>query len=584
MRNLSYNHKNKHQMKRINFSLLALLCILTMSCNGIGSKNSEQLLLLGNVITMDSEKPEAEAVLVKDGLIAFVGSKEEALKLCDSKTTIKDYGEASIYPGLMESHAHGIGAASRYLQADLSSVNAMEGTTMDDFVQTMKKYMEENPGLPLYKGAGWTPKDKEPTAAMLDAICPDVPMLLNTEDGHSMWINTAAMKQFGIDASAVQKYGTDCIRVDKDGNPTGYLSETPAIALLGQLSMSKEEAKKGLLKWQEKAFSCGFTATTEAALFIVTPFAAEAYQELCDEGKWKLRTYAVHTIGEDVPDEDVDSALNDIMELHKKYNGEYFKVTGTKVFMDGVVEAHTGWLDEEYSDQPGYFGLKRCPEVSRVAKIVAFNNRNGMLVHFHAVGDGASRVVAEGIAQAAKETDVMDGRNAVAHLQLVKPEIIRMFAEYNIIPVVAPLWSPKEPILFDYTVKYIGKDRAESQYPIKSFIDAGCKINFHSDFPVSPAMDAPKSIYTAVTRTRKDLGPDYACNLSEAITRQQALEAMTNNVAYSWHEEDRMGSIAPGKIANFAIFNTNFLKDDLDALWDAQLQATYVDGKVVYGE
>lgn len=566
-------------MKRYFFSLLLGAALLVLGCNS----NHETLLLLGNVITMDQDTPAAEAVFVQDGIIKFVGTADEARKMCDANTVVKDYGTASIYPGFLESHAHGIGVASRALQANLSDVNAMEGATMDDFVQAMKKYMEENPGLPLYKGAGWTPKDKEPNAAMLDAICPDVPMLLNTEDGHSMWVNTAAMKKFGIDASAAQKYGTDCVRLDKDGNPTGYLSETPAIGLMSQLSMTKEESKEGLLKWQEKALSSGFTGTTEAALFIVTPHAAEAYQELCDEGKWKLRTYAVHTIGEDVPNEKVDSALNSILELHKKYNGEYFKVTGTKVFMDGVVEAHTGWLDEEYSDQPGYYGLKRCDDVDRIAKIVAFNNKNGMLVHFHTVGDGAVRTVAEGIAQAAKETDVKDGRNAMAHLQFVKPEEIRMFAEYNIIPVVAPLWCPKEYVIFDYTVQFVGKDRAESQYPIKSFVDAGCKINFHSDYPVSPAMDAPKSIYTAVSRTRADLGPERACNLDEAITRYQALEALTTNVAYSWHEENRQGSITPGKIANFVVYDTDFLKDDLSKVWNAELQATYVDGQVVYG-
>lgn len=567
-------------MKKNFLSLLLIIAVFVASC----SKSTDTLLLLGNVITMDKDMPTAEAVFVEDGIIKFVGSEDEARKMCDANTIVKDYGTASIYPGFLESHAHGIGAASRCLQADLSAVNAQDGATMDDFVQAMKAYMEENPGLPLYKGAGWTPKDKEPTAAMLDAICPDVPMLLNTEDGHSMWINTAAMKKFGIDAKAVEKYGADCVRIDEDGNPTGYLSEAPAIGLMSQLSMTKEEAKEGLLKWQEKAFSAGFTATTEAALFIVTPYAAEAYQELCDEGKWKLRTYAVHTIQEDVPDEKLDSALNTILELHNKYNGEYFQVTGTKVFMDGVIEAHTGWLDEEYSDQPGYYGLKRCPEVDRVAKIVAFNNKNGMLVHFHAIGDGASRVVAEGIAKAAKETDVKNGRNAVAHLQLVKPEVIRMFAEYNIIPVVPPLWTPKEPIIYEYTVQFVGSDRAENQYPIKSFYDAGCKVNFHSDYPVSPAMDAAKSIYTAVLRNRPDLGADRAGNLPEAISRQQSLEAMTTNAAYSWHQEDRQGSITAGKLANFVVYDTDFLKDDMEKVWDAQLKATYVDGKVVYGE
>lgn len=566
-------------MKKIFLSLLVLATVILASC----SKNTETLLLLGNVITMDPATPTAEAVFVEDGIIKYVGTADEARKMCDDKTVVKDYGTACIYPGFMEAHTHGILAADRFQQADLTETTYRDDAVMDDYVAAMKQYMDEHPGLPLYKGAGWTIKDKEPTAAMLDAICPDVPMLLNTEDGHSMWVNTAAMKKYGIDAEAVKKYGKDCVRVDANGNPTGYLSENPCIELIAKISMTKDECKKGLLLWQDKAFSYGFTAVAEAGLGLACPEAAEAYQELCDEGLWKLRTYAVVVVDESVPDAKLDSALNHVLEMHNKHNSEYFKVTGTKVFMDGVIEAHTGWMDEEYSDEPGYFGLKRCPESSRVAKIVGFNNKNGMNVHFHSIGDAATRTVVEGIAQAVAETGVKDGRNAVAHLQVVKPEILRKFAHYNIIPVVAPLWVGKFPIEYDITRSYIG-ERAETQYPIKSFYDAGCKVNFHSDFPVSSSMSVPQSIYMATTRTNPSLGAKGIHNPAECITRQQALEAITINVAYHCHEEDRQGSITVGKIANFAVFDTDFLKANLDQVWDAKIKATYIDGKLAYGK
>lgn len=548
------------------------------------SNSSESLLLLGNVITMDPANPTAEAVVVEDGIITFVGSLEEARKHCSGNAVEKDYGTASIYPGFLEAHTHGILAADRFQQADLTEVTYRKGeVVMNDYVEAMKQYMEEHPGLSMYKGAGWLIKDCEPNAAMLDAICPDVPMLLNTEDGHSMWVNTAAMKKFGIDAEAVKKYGTDCVRVDSEGNPTGYLSENPCIELLGKISMTKEECKNGLLMWQDRAFSYGFTGVTEAGLGLACPDAAEAYQELCDEGKWKLRTYANQIIDESVPDAKLDSALGRVLDMHHKYNSEYFKVIGTKLFMDGVIEAHTGWLEEEYSDQPGYYGLKRCPESSRVAKIVGFNNQNGMNVHFHSIGDAATRTVVEGIAQAETETGVKDGRNTVAHLQVVRTEDIRAFADHGIIAVVAPLWVGKFPIEYDITCSYIGK-RADTEYPIKSFYDADAKVNFHSDYPVSNSMSVARSVYMSAARTQPSLGQEGVHNPSECISKQQALEAMTTNVAYQWREEDRQGSISVGKLANFAVFDTNFLKDDLDSIWDAQVKATYVDGKVVYGE
>lgn len=575
-------------MKKNSF-LLALVAICIVSCNSDGpivnpaQDPADKLLLLGNVITMDTATPTAEAVVVENGIIKFVGSAEEARKMCDNKTRIKDYGTASIYPGFLEGHTHGALASDRFQQADLTPLNEKADAVMDDYVAIMKQYMAEHPGQPMYKGAGWSVKDREPNAAMLDAICPDVPMCLNTVDGHSMWINTAAMKKFGIDKEAVKKYGTDCVRVDANGDPTGYLSETPAIALLAKISTTKEECKKGLLMWQEKAFSYGFTAVTEAALNIASPYACEAYQELCNEGLWKLRTYAVEVIEEKVPNEKLDSALNRVLELHNQYNGEYFKVTGTKVFMDGVIEAHTGWLEEEYSDQPGYYGLKRCPEASRVAKIVAFNNRNGMNVHFHSIGDAATRTVIEGIVQAIGETGIKDGRNTVAHLQVVNPASFDLFAKYNIIAVVAPLWVGKDPGVYDMECLYLG-DRAETEYPIKSFYDAGVKVNFHSDYPVSNSLSVARSVYMSVARTEPRLGAAGIHNPSECVTRQQALEAMTQNVAYQWHEENRQGTISVGKLANFAIFEVDFLKADLANVWDAKVIATYVDGKVVYGK
>ncbi len=567
-------------MKKHILSLLMLFALLVASC----SKNTETLLLLGNVITMDESIPTAEAVFVENGIIKFVGSQDDARKLCNKNTVIKDYGTASIYPGFLEAHTHGVLASDRFQQADLTEVTYREGeVVMDDYVEAMKQFMEENPGLPIYKGAGWVVKDREPDAAMLDAICPDVPMFLNTEDGHSMWINTAAMKKYGIDAEAAQKYGTDCVRVDANGNPNGYLSENPAIELLGKISMTKDECKKGLLLWQERAFSFGFTGVTEAGLGLGCEYAAEAYQELCDEGLWKLRTYANLVVDENVPDAKLDSALNQVLAMHNKHNGEYFKVIGTKVFMDGVIEAHTGWLEEEYSDQPGYYGLKRCPESSRVAKIVAFNNKNGMNVHFHSIGDAATRTAVEGISQAVAETGIKDGRNAVSHLQVVNPRDFQAFTDNGIIAVVAPLWVGKFPDEYPITTRYIGQ-RADTEYPIKSFYDAGCKVNFHTDYPITTSMSAPRSIYMSTTRTQPALGAEGVHNPSECITRQQALQAMTTGVAYQWREEDRQGSITVGKIANFAVFDTDFVNDDLDKLWDSQTKATYVDGKVVYGE
>lgn len=555
------------------FCTLALLC----SCNDATKADS---LVIGNVITMDPLVPQARAVAIRNGKIIFVGSEEEAGRLCGNRTVVHNFGSASIYPGFMDGHAHGELAISRFNEADLFEVDEREGSAMEDFVEAMRQYMEDHPGQEEYKGQGWTVKDKEPDASMLDAICPDVPMVLTSADLHSVWINTAAMEKYGIDSEAAAEYGSDCIRLDAEGKPTGYVSEKIASSLMGDKKMGREDFKKGLLKWQDYAFSRGITAVSEASLNADEREIIEAYRELCDEGLWKLRTYAYVRINENVPNAGLDSALNRVLEMSRELEGEYFRISGAKVFMDGVLESHTAWLDEEYSDQSGYYGLALCTESDRVARIVSFCNTHGMNVHFHAIGDAASRVAVEGISKAADATGINDGRNTIAHLQLVHQELIAKFAEYNIIAVVAPLWIPKYPYEYDITCQYIG-DRALTQYPVKSFFDAGCKVNFHSDFPVT-YISVPQNIYTAVTRELADSGEESRHNYPEHISRRQALEAATIHTAYQWKEENNLGSLSTGKIANMAVFDTDFLNDDLQDVWDAGLLATFVDGEIVY--
>ena len=560
---------------RLLFLALAATAFLS-SCSGKADR-----ILIGNVITMDKDNTVAEAVAFKNGKVLFVGSIADAAKYRGKRTVVNDYGTASIYPGFMDGHTHGALAASRFQEADLTDLDFDNNTRMTDFVEAMRVYVKEHPGQSLYKGSGWTVKDVMPDAAMLDAICPEVPMILSSGDGHSMWLNTAAMKAYGIDAAAAEKYGTDCVRLGADGNPTGYVSEVAVINLLKATAIDKEACRKGLLMWQDYAFSQGVTATTEACLHLSSPYAAQAYDELVREGRWKLRTYAVECIDESVPEEKLDSALNNVLRMHRRYDNEYFKVTGVKLFMDGVVEAHTGWLDDEYSDQPGYYGLIRCPDSDRVARIVAFANGHGMNVHFHSIGDAATRTAVEGIIKGQDKAGVKDGRNAVSHLQVVHPEDIARMADNRIIAVVAPLWAPKYPFEYEYTCQYLGK-RADTQYPVKSFYDAGTNVNFHSDFPISASLSMPQNIYSAVTRTLKYLGEEGVHNYPEHISRLQALQAVTVNVPYQWGEEDRLGSLEVGKVANAVVCDSDFLNDDLSKVFDSRVLETIVDGETVF--
>lgn len=533
-------------------------------------------IYLGNVITMDEKKPYAEAVAVKDGLIQYVGGKEVALSLADDKTEIIDLTGNSIYPGFLEAHCHPLGAGGA-LDTE-SVIDVSGGKCLEDYLEIMDQFIKAHPGKKVYKAQGFMERDVKPTASMIDSICPDTPVLVSSVDGHSMWINTPFMKMFNIDKAAVEKYGSDLVRVDENGEPTGYISETPVFEIRAKMTIDKEDGMRFLLISQNFFFSKGYTAVYDAGLELVDKNCRDFYAGLTESGKLKLRTYAGSLINEKC--EDIKGAVENIKKMQED-NSEYFKIIGVKTFSDGVVEAHTAYLNEDYCDQPGYKGAQRLTDHDMLTELYTEAAHNDMNVHVHAVGDAAIKCNLDAIEEAVKATGKVDMRNVLAHLQIVREEDIKRFADLDVIAAVASLWTPKHPDYFPQEVEYVGEERANAAYPIKSFIDAGVTHVFHTDFPVSKTVDIPQAVFTAVKRRNPADGEDCVRESDEFITRYQALAGMTKNVAYMWHEDNRLGTLEAGKIANMAVFTKDFLNDDIDEVAKSSLVCTIVDGDVV---
>ncbi|MDO5850006.1 MAG: amidohydrolase [Methanobacteriaceae archaeon] len=528
-------------------------------------------IVLGNVITMDEYKPNAESVVVENGKIKYVGSFDVAKQLAPD-AEIMDYGDNYVYPGFIETHAHGFLAANRLeLQADLS-----EDKSMAAFLETMTKYIEEHPGRDFYEGAGWDIYDEIPTRQLLDQVNDEIPICLNSIDGHSIWLNTPGCAKFGIDEEAVKKYGTDLVRVDEDGVPTGYLSEEPAINILLNNKPPKEGTKAGLLKWQELAFSQGITATGEA---LSDEDIVQIYSEAVEEGKFKFRTYGMFKLEPTI--EDVEKEVDNVLDL-KKYDGEYYKTVAIKLFLDGVVEAHTGWMEEEYIDDPGYYGDKRFTDLDKFAEITKVANEKGFFVHVHSVGDGATKFGMDGFEKAQLESGIFNMRNSFAHLQYVNPKDIKRMADFNVCGAIPPLWIPKSPSSYIQECEYLGEERALKGYPMQSFINEGATVSFHSDYPVSTALSVPISIYMAVTGKLPEDDYDAVRNPAECMSQKDAVLCLTKNAAYMLNAEDEIGSLEIGKLANMVVYDKDFLNDDIEEIAESKLIATIIEGDVVF--
>ena len=541
----------------------------------------KQTLFLGNIITMDEKRPFAKAALVKNGVFAFIGSAEEAKKLVNKGTQVLDYGDNYIYPGFLESHCHGHLAGDRFIgQANLGQVGL---TDYAKYREIIKEFIAQNPDRQFYLAAGWVENEEHVTKAYLDEICSDKPLFLHTGGGHSMLLNTKALQWAGIDAEYAKKYGYDLVHVDENGEPDGYICEGPVFEIVPKLPVTLEDAKSFLLAWQDFALSSGFTAVCDAGAEVIYRDSPKAYHELEEEGKLKLRTYAYMYVTDNIADPKAEIAR--IVAQRADLSGEYFHIVGAKAFLDGVTEAHTGWQNQDYLDSPGYHGNERFNDHDKMVQLIAEADKEGMSVHVHSEGGGATHYMLGCIEDAEKITGNLDQRNVLAHLHFVTDEDCRRMGATGSVPAVPPLWTAKAPGLYEQEVAYMGQKLADEAYPIKSFYDAGANVVFHSDYPVSPMMDIKLSIYAAEKRDYpKELtgGATAPRNLKEAITREQSLRAMTINVARLFHQEHRLGSIEYGKLANMTVYDCDFLHDDIEKVAQANLVATVVDGEEVF--
>ena len=539
----------------------------------------KKTIILGNFITMDEKKPFAKSAIVKDGIFSYIGDAEEAKKIAGNDAKILDYGENFIYPGFLESHSHGYLAGVRAIgQADLKDIIP---TDYEKYREIIKEFIAKNPHSEVYMAAGWTETDEYITKNYLDEICADKPLMMQTGGGHSILLNTKALEFFGIDKVYAKKYGPDMVHVDKNGEPDGYVCELPVMEILPKIPNTFEDAKNFLLAWQDIAIKKGYTAVADAGVELNTPLTLKAYHELEEEGKLKLRTYGYLLIQKNP--ESPKAEIASVAEKRAKYSKEYFHIIGVKIFLDGVIEAHTGWQLEDYADQPGYHGSEIFNDHDKLVELITSADVEGLSVHAHSIGNGATHFMLHCIEDAEKITGDLDQRNILAHLQFVTDEDIKLMGKTNSIPAVPPLWSPKEPNVYEQEVRYVGKELADKSYPIKSFFDAGANVVFHSDYPVSPMIDIKLSIYTAEKRTYpKEIADTEPRNIEESITREQSLKAMTINVARQWKQENRLGSIEFGKIANMTVFDCDFLHDDIEKVAKANIIATIIDGEEVY--
>ncbi len=591
--------------KIVNFILAASMAILMADCSAKSESLPENLadsVLYGKIVTMNDKGNIAEAVAVKDGKIVFVGSAKDAKEHIGQHTNVYDYGYNVIYPGFIDGHTH-IGLVSTML---------VDGIILDgeaklrQNAEIIKAYIEKNPGKKFYRGLGfWVfPDDDDPpTHEVLDKYASDqVPIIIAGGGGHAALLNQKAIEYFHV-KDMIAAYGTDGIKVDEKGEPTGYLLETPRFNLFQELPISKEDLKEFFLNWQENSLNYGFSTICDAGIVETEKLPmVSAYRELAEEGKLKIKVRALCEITETTKDpiKEVDK----IAKLAAECNNDYFKITGIKIFLDGVVEALTTWTLKPYTAEAGkgdnYYGYIRWNEDRKeeLTKIVKYANEKGLQVHMHAIGEGAANYALDCYEAAYKALPKIDARNAVAHLTYVTDGMPKRFADNKVIAVVNPTWSTWKYGTKEDEIKVYGETEAKNMYKIRSFIGAGAVTSFHTDSAGTPL----EQIFVATTRrTVKDaqialdrsqyseqilkIYPDEFRGTEETIDGITSLKCLTQNPAYQLKEDKNLGSIEVGKAADFTIFNVNLTDDTVTknvAVTNATLLSVFSNGRMIF--
>ncbi|MHC4661385.1 MAG: amidohydrolase [Planctomycetota bacterium] len=521
----------------------------------------------GDIYTMDKEQPRAKAIAVAGGKIISVGNDSDILEFCGPDTKKVDLKGRFVVPGLIDSHAH---------PADFGSLitgrlDLRETKSYGEMLEAVKKAIAKADKGDWIVGARWDQaswgEEKLPTHHKLSEISPRNPVWLTRVDGHSGLANARAMKLAGISDSTPNPEGGEILR-DAQGKATGIFVDgakgliTYFIRYTGGGSMEDY-----LLAAQKRCLSVGLTGVHDAG---VSPAQIGLYKKLADDGKLKLRVYAM-----------VDSgSAGRYFERNKPligYRGNRVTVRAVKCMMDGAMGSRGAWLLSDYSDRRGHRGLPlQSPEFIR--KISRAALQRGFQVCTHAIGDRANRETLDAYEKALKKNPVKDHRFRIEHAQMVALEDIPRFAKLGIIPSMQPTHCTSD---MRWAEARVGPERLKGCYAWAKFLRAGCRIAGGSDFPIE-SENPLLGFYAAVTRTNSKGLPEGGWRPEDKMTREQALRSFTIDAAHAAFEEKIKGSLEAGKLADFTVLSKNIMTCKPAEILKTECLMTVIGGEIVF--
>jgi predicted amidohydrolase YtcJ len=555
--------------------LLVVTSFLSTSASAQGTAD-ERILFHAKIFTGDPQNPYAEAVAIRGDKILAVGTLPEVEKSVSPGDERVNLNGKSLFPGFIDSHSHSIDGGLSLIAADATDkVDTLD--QLPAFVTDAKKSgrgmrgdILEIQGLPL---AFWSHTDVLNRDFSTGAY-QNQPILLRGMDGHTAWANRALLRQAGINEGFLQSLSPDLrayYGTEKGMQPTGFLVDAGLSRIEPLLPPHTQEellaAGRAALHYN---YSLGITAWLDP---LASAPVLAAYKLLADHGELNSEIVAFPQ----VLAKDPSAELASVQQTREKYkNVPHLHITGIKVFADGVAEypSQTAHFSKPYRNSGRYGDLLFDQEKFNELCVAA--DKQGLIIHVHAIGDGAVTAALDGIAAARAANPSSTLPHTLTHEQFILPQDFPRFRQLHVISAFQLFWAEASNDTIEILKPYVDPEIYKWQYPARSVLDNGGVISGASDWPVSTA-NIFRAIYQAETRK----GKEGVLDASQAMPREAMFYAYTRNSAKAMNM-DSIGSIAPGKRADLVLLDRDVLTISPEEMRDTKVVWTVVGGKTVY--
>ena len=520
----------------------------------------------GLIYTVNAKREWAEAVVLSNNKIVFVGENNEAKKHLDDFTEVIDLKGKLMLPGFIDSHAHVVMGGQFLMNVNLTNVKSIS-----EFGNKIRSFSNQIPKGTWIIGGNWNHYNWEgtelPRKEWVDSFTEDIPVFVSRVDYHVALANSFVLNLAGIDRNTQSPIGGEIVK-DEEGEPTGILKDK-AMDLVYKIipEPSESEFADAIDAAMNETQRFGVTSIHD----VLYDNHFRALQKADNKGRLTSRLYTMLLI------KNYQNIINN--EIQFNFGSENLQIGSMKAFADGSLGSKTAYMYEPYSDDPNNFGLP-MEELSngKLEEMIIHCDKNKLQCCIHAIGDKAISEILNIVEKMKKQNQEWDRRFRIEHGQHITKKDIKRASELGVIISAQPYHIYDDGC---WAETVIGKERLNDFYSFKTMLDSGIKLCFGSDWSVS-TMDPLKGIHIAVTRDTANNKYPNGMIPSEKISIEEAVECYTINGAYASYQEKKVGSIEVGKMADMVVLSENIFRINSADIKDVKVEMTIFDGEIIY--